>query len=163
AGRAVAGFAADAVGGLEADAARPGRSRVAAEAHRRAGRLADAEPLGDRAGARFAKHGISAAVRAGGGRRILPEHDLVLADSRPVALAAAVAGGAAAGGDADIIARGDRDARLHGLCGERSQQQNDRRQSEHANGPEPYRKFAAAPQFVLHAALLPAKEVPPDY
>ena len=52
----MAGFAADAVGELEAGAARPGRGGVAAEAHRRVARLADAEPLGDRLAARLAQH-----------------------------------------------------------------------------------------------------------
>ena len=84
-GGAVADPAADSVALLEAGAARPGRRRMAAEAHRRLARLADAEPLGDHLAARVAQHRISAAVRAGGGRRVLPEHDLVLADDGAVA------------------------------------------------------------------------------
>src|SRR6185503_10873439 len=100
-GGAVAGLAADAVALLEARAARSRRGAVAAQAHRRAARLADAEPLRDHLAARLLKDRISAAVRAGGARRILPQHDLVLADDRAVAFASAVAGGAAAAGDAD--------------------------------------------------------------
>src|SRR4029453_2029174 len=101
-GRAMAGFAADAVGDLEAGAARSRRGCVAAEAHRRVRRLTDAEALGDHLAARLAQHVVGAAVRAGGAGRVLPEHDLVLADDRAVALAAAVAGGSAAAGDADM-------------------------------------------------------------
>src|SRR6185295_15361992 len=55
-GGTVAAFAADAVRGLEADAARPGRGGMAAEAGRRRAWVADAEPLADRLRARIAQH-----------------------------------------------------------------------------------------------------------
>ena len=164
AARPVAGFAADPVGSLEAGAARPGRGAVAAEAHRRAARFADAEALCDDLAARLGEDGRGAAMGAGGRRRVLPEHDLVLADARAVALAAAMAGGAAAGGDADEIAgRGDRvRGGLDGLRVDRPEQQKKGRESQAAKRPETDRQFAAAPQFVLHAALLfrPKKSTP---
>ena len=100
----MAGFAADAVGGLEARAALCPAGVAWQPRHIGRGRgLADAEPLRDHLAARLAQHRIGAAVRAGRRRRILPDHQLVLADDGAVGLAAAVAGRAAAGRDADKV------------------------------------------------------------
>src|SRR6185295_10647273 len=99
-GGPVAALATHPVRGLEADAAWPGRGGVAAEAHRRGRGITDPEPPTDLLRAVVAQHRPGAAVRAGGGGRVLPEAQFVLTDDRAVRLAAAVAGGAAAGGDA---------------------------------------------------------------
>ena len=121
------------------------------------GRLADAEPLGDRLRARLAQHRPGAAVRAGGGRRILPEHDLVLADDRAVAFAAAVAGGAAAGGDADIggaarMSLGDRLRAVRAEQEEQPEQGGDERQRAKTDDD-----VAAAPHLPSMPPALPGQ------
>ena len=142
-----------------AGAARSGRRRMAAEAHRRLARLADAEPLGDHLAARVAQHRIGPAVRAGGGRRVLPEHDLVLADDGAVALAAAVAGGAAAAGDAHIGGAAAGLGRRLGV--DRAQQQQESEQAEDGQRANSQHEFAAAPHLPsMPPAFGSAKNLP---
>ena len=141
----MARLATDTVGQLEAGAARPGRGRVAAQAHRGAARLADTEALRDHLAARFGKDGGGAAVRAGSGGGVLPQHDLVLANDRPVRLAAPMAGGAATARDADIGAAAARPLGDRGLAGAHQEEDGERRQEPErtqTNG-----KFAAAPHL----------------
>ena len=134
--------------------AAPAGRGVAAEAHRRAGRLADAEPLGDRARPGLAQHRAGAAVRAGGGRRILPEHDLVLADDA---------------GRRHRCGRGRwcrrRSRRRHNCRGRRRSaaiacasagpsSRTSKASAASRPGAQTDRDVAAAPQSVLHAACL---------
>src|SRR3546814_19832035 len=72
------------------------------EAHLRLRRIADAEIARDELAAVIVQHRPRAAVRAAGGRRFLPAHQLVLPDDGPVALHPAVAGRSRARGDSGI-------------------------------------------------------------
>ena len=118
-----------------------------------------AQPLGDRARAGLAQHREGAAVRAGRGRRILPEHDLVLADAGAVAVAAAVAGGAAAGRDADIIAAGVAAGLLDCLRVGRAEQQEEQAEGGQGGGAQTDRDVAAAPHSSSMPPVYSAKEV----
>ena len=111
----------------------------------------------DRLRAVVAQHVPRPAVGAGGGRRILPEHELVLADDGAVGVAAAVAGGAAAAGDAEIGAGADPRV-LRGRA--RGDQENEDESGEEACRAQADRDVAAAPQSVLRTAFGPAKKWP---
>ena len=95
---AVARLAADAVRDVEARAAQRRRDGIgmATEAFGGPGGGADAEPVGDRGGARPEQHLVGAAVRPGLAAVSLPGQQLVLAHHRAGRLRTAVAGGAAA-------------------------------------------------------------------
>src|SRR4051812_42777884 len=142
--RAVAAFAADAVGELEARAARAGRGGrgVAAEAERRGRGVAEAEAGGDPARARLAQHGPGAAVGAGRGRGVLPDHQFVLADDGAGRLGAAVTSRAGAARDADEAA-----ARVAGRGrGSRLEEQDEQERGEERRGSAD-RKAPATPHY----------------
>src|SRR3546814_14399616 len=73
-------FAADAV--LGGNRARRARGAVATEAHLRLRRIADAEIARDELAAVIVQHRPRAAVRAAGGRRFLPAHQIGRASCR---------------------------------------------------------------------------------
>ena len=87
-------------------------------------------------------------MRSGRGRRVLPEHQLVLADDLAVRLASAVAGGSAAGGDPDIGAS----ARALGdpLGLDRAENEEDEEGGEEPGRAQPDRDVAPAPH---HASV----------
>ena len=153
---AMAGFAADAVALLEARAAIGGVVDVAAEAHLRAARIADAEPRRDRLAACAGNQAQRAGMGTAGGRFFLPQLDFVLADDLAVAFLAAVAGGSGTGRDAKMLGRVTL-GRLGGAggCGKRDEDCGDRKADTKAKRQPGRETRTKARYYPFHARAAP--------
>ena len=103
----MAGFATDAVIGLEARALARRVGGVATEAFGGGRRILEAETLGNRNAAGFAENPESAAMGSAGGRLFLPSHDLVLPDNRAIGFLPPVTSGSTARGHTEVGAIGN--------------------------------------------------------
>ena len=153
---AMARFAADTVAFLEARAARAGGIGVAAQAHRRAGGIADAQPRRDRLAARPGDDAEGARMSAARRRFFLPQLDLVLADDLAVAFLAPVAGRTGTARHAQMLRR-ITGCGLGGGGGgvERDEQRDEREREAQARGQPGGEARAKARNDPVHLRVAP--------